>query len=97
MEITRRSILKAGAAAAATAAVPGVFAKQTNKAGTGKFYEKGAVRIYYEEAGSAVHRAHRSRPAVGILCRRPTRLDGPPQISTMSTSRGQFQRRGSVS
>ncbi|HLK48592.1 MAG TPA: alpha/beta hydrolase [Bryobacteraceae bacterium] len=47
MGSTRRSILKAGAAAAATR----VFA-QEGKSGTGKFYEKGPVRIYYEEAGS---------------------------------------------
>jgi pimeloyl-ACP methyl ester carboxylesterase len=52
MRSTRRTILAAGAAAAATAAVPRVFAQQTGKGGTGKFYEKGAVRIYYEEAGS---------------------------------------------
>jgi pimeloyl-ACP methyl ester carboxylesterase len=52
MDMTRRSILKAGAAAAATAAVPSIFARQTDRAGTGKFYERGAVRIYYEEAGS---------------------------------------------
>jgi hypothetical protein len=47
MGSTRRSILKAGAAAAATR----VFA-QSSKAGAGKFYEKGPVRIYYEEAGT---------------------------------------------
>src|SRR3954470_4073205 len=52
MGITRRTVLKAGAAAAATAAMPNVLAQQTNPIGTGKFYEKGAVRIYYEEAGS---------------------------------------------
>src|SRR5438477_12403432 len=52
MGSTRRSILAAGAAVAATAAVPRVFAQQPGKAGTGKFYEKGSVRIYYEEAGS---------------------------------------------
>src|SRR5579862_564450 len=51
MNSTRRTILAAGAAAAATAAVPSVFAQQPGK-GTGKFYEKGPVRIYYEEAGS---------------------------------------------
>ena len=33
------------------AAVPRVLAQQSNK-GTGKFYERGPVRIYYEEAGS---------------------------------------------
>ena len=52
MGSTRRNILAAGAAAAATAAVPRVFAQQTGAQGTGKFYEKGPVRIYYEEAGS---------------------------------------------
>src|SRR4030088_3464898 len=52
MGSTRRTILAAGAAAAATAAVPRLFAQQAGKGGTGKFYEKGPVRIYYEEAGS---------------------------------------------
>src|SRR5579864_8826575 len=52
MGSTRRTILAAGAAAAATAAVPQVFAQQAAQAGTGKFYEKGRVRIHYEEAGS---------------------------------------------
>jgi len=52
MGSTRRSILAAGAVAAATTAVPRVFAQQTGAPGTGKFYEKGPVRIYYEEAGS---------------------------------------------
>src|SRR5580692_2611695 len=49
---TRRNILKAGAAAAAMAAMPRVFAQQAGKGGTGVFYEKGPVRIRYEEAGS---------------------------------------------
>jgi pimeloyl-ACP methyl ester carboxylesterase len=52
MGSTRRTILAAGAAAAATAAVPGIFAQQAGKGGTGKFYEKGPVRIHYEEAES---------------------------------------------
>src|SRR6188474_1862988 len=52
MDWNRRTILKAGAAAAATAAVPRVFAQQAGQRGTGKFYERGPVRIYYEEAGS---------------------------------------------
>jgi len=52
MGLTRRTILAAGAAAAATAALPRAFAQQANNGGTGKFYEKGSVRIYYEEAGS---------------------------------------------
>src|SRR5579871_5033929 len=54
MGSTRRTILAAGAAAAATAAAPGVFAQQPDKKGTGKFYERGPVRIYYEEAGSGL-------------------------------------------
>jgi hypothetical protein len=32
--------------------MPRVFAQQPGKGGTGKFYEKGSVRIHYEEAGS---------------------------------------------
>src|SRR6185369_6110007 len=54
MRLTRRTVLTAGAAAAAAAAAPGIFAQQPNKTGTGKFYERGPVRIYYEEAGSGV-------------------------------------------
>src|SRR5918911_5466856 len=51
MASTRRTVLAAGVAAAAAAAVPRVFAgQQTGK--NGKFYERGPVRIYYEEAGS---------------------------------------------
>src|ERR1700721_2061931 len=52
MGLTRRTILVAGAAAAATAALPRAFAQQVSKGGTGKFYEKGSVRIYFEEAGA---------------------------------------------
>src|ERR1700733_685823 len=52
MGSTRRTILTAGAAAAATAAVPRSFAQQASNAGNGKFYERGSVRIYYEEAGA---------------------------------------------
>ena len=52
MGMTRRTILAGGAAVAATAAVPRVFAGQSGRGGTGKFYARGAVRIYYEEAGS---------------------------------------------
>src|SRR5262245_10878514 len=48
MDPIRRKILAAGAAATAMAAAPGLFAQ----AGKGKFYERGAVRIYYEETGS---------------------------------------------
>src|SRR5437870_7484439 len=50
MSSTRRTILAAGVAAAAAAAVPRVFAQQTGKGS--KFYERGSVRICYEEAGS---------------------------------------------
>src|SRR5918911_2282458 len=51
MASTRRTVLAAGVAAAAAAAVPRVFAgQQTGK--NGKFYERGPVRIYYEEVGS---------------------------------------------
>src|SRR4026209_1690565 len=49
---TRRNRLKAGAAAAAMAAMPRVFAQQAGKGGPGKFYEKGPVRIRYEDTGA---------------------------------------------
>ncbi|HSP68652.1 MAG TPA: alpha/beta hydrolase [Bryobacteraceae bacterium] len=52
MGSTRRTILAAGAAAAATAAASRVLAQQPGKEGTDKFFEKGSVRIHYEEAGS---------------------------------------------
>src|SRR5277367_3252831 len=52
MGLTRRTILAAGAAAAASAALPRAFADQASEGGSGKFYEKGPVRIYYEEAGA---------------------------------------------
>jgi pimeloyl-ACP methyl ester carboxylesterase len=50
---TRRDILTAGAAATALATTPALFAQQTGPGGTGaRFYEKGPVRIHYEESGS---------------------------------------------
>jgi len=53
MDPIRRKILKAGAAATAMAAAPGVFAQQTGPGGVAtRFYEKGPVRIRYAEAGS---------------------------------------------
>src|SRR3954466_5796761 len=52
MDPKRRALLAAGAAAAATSAVPRVFAIQPGTRATGKFYEKNAVRIRYEEAGA---------------------------------------------
>jgi len=53
MDPIRRTILTTGAAATAMAAAPRVFAQQTGQGGAARsFYEKGAVRIHYEEAGS---------------------------------------------
>jgi pimeloyl-ACP methyl ester carboxylesterase len=46
----RRNMLATGAAAAAMAAAPGVFAQPT---GQGSFYEKGPVRIHYEDTGGS--------------------------------------------
>ena len=48
----RRKLLKTGAAAAAMAAAPSVLAQQGGTAGTGRFYQKGNVRIHYEETGT---------------------------------------------
>src|SRR5215475_1740632 len=53
IDSNRRTILTTGAAATAVAAAPRVFAQQAGQGGTAmSFYEKGAVRIHYEEAGS---------------------------------------------
>src|SRR5947209_18401270 len=53
MDPIRRKILKTGAAATAMAASPRVFAQQTGPGGAAmSFYDKGPVRIHYEEAGS---------------------------------------------
>src|SRR5438128_12200307 len=53
MDPTRRTVLKTGAAATAMAAAPRVFAQQTGQRGAAmSFYEKGPVRIHYEDAGS---------------------------------------------
>ena len=62
MDLIRRKILATGAAATAVAAVRRVFggqanqADKTDKADQGSramsFYEKGPVRIHYQEAGS---------------------------------------------
>jgi pimeloyl-ACP methyl ester carboxylesterase len=53
MDPTRRKILKTGAVATAMAAAPRVFAQQAGQGGAVmSFYEKGPVRIHYEEAGS---------------------------------------------
>jgi len=53
MDSTRRTILATGAAATAMAVAPRAFAQQAGQEGTGaRFYEKGSVRIRYQEAGS---------------------------------------------
>jgi pimeloyl-ACP methyl ester carboxylesterase len=52
MDPIRRNILTTGAAAATLAVAPQVFAQQAGQGGTAKFYEKGSVRIRYDEAGS---------------------------------------------
>src|SRR3989441_6967507 len=52
MDPVRRKMLKTGAAVTAMAAAPGVFGQQNGKGGAMSFYEKGPVRIHYEEAGS---------------------------------------------
>jgi pimeloyl-ACP methyl ester carboxylesterase len=53
MGTTRRTLLTAGAAAAAVAAAPRALAQSTIKGETAMpFYEKGNVRIHYEEVGS---------------------------------------------
>lgn len=49
----RRKILQTGAAATVIAAARRVFGQQTGQGGVAmSFYEKGPVRIQYEEAGS---------------------------------------------
>jgi pimeloyl-ACP methyl ester carboxylesterase len=53
MDPIRRTILTTGAAATAMAAAPRVFAQQAGQGGTAMgTYEKGAVRIHFEEAGA---------------------------------------------
>jgi pimeloyl-ACP methyl ester carboxylesterase len=52
MDPTRRKILAAGAAATAMAAVPRVFGEAAQGGAAMSFYEKGAVRISYEEFGT---------------------------------------------
>ena len=47
----RRKLLKTGAAAAAMAATPSLLAQQSGNGESGRFYEKGKVRIRYEETG----------------------------------------------
>src|SRR6266700_6069064 len=53
MEQNRRNVLATGAAATAVAAASKVFAQQPGQGGAAtKFYEKGNVRIRYQEVGS---------------------------------------------
>jgi pimeloyl-ACP methyl ester carboxylesterase len=52
MDPIRRQLLKTGAGAAAMAAAPPIFAQQSGQERAARFYEKGPVRIRYEEAGS---------------------------------------------
>jgi pimeloyl-ACP methyl ester carboxylesterase len=53
MDPTRRKVLKTAATATAIAAAPRVFAQQPGKGGAAmSFYERGPVRIHYEEAGA---------------------------------------------
>jgi pimeloyl-ACP methyl ester carboxylesterase len=53
MDPIRRKLLKTGAAATAMAAAPRMFAQQAGPGGAGgSFYEKGPVRIRYEQTGS---------------------------------------------
>lgn len=52
MDPIRRKILAAGAAATAMAAAPRALAQQTGQESTGSFFERGPVRIHYQEFGS---------------------------------------------
>jgi len=52
MDPIRRKILTTGAAATAMAAGQRVFAQQAVRSGSPRLYEKGPVRIAYQEAGS---------------------------------------------
>src|SRR6202021_2718375 len=52
MDPIRRDILTTGALAAVTAAAPQVFAQQPDPGRAFRFYEKGDVRIRYQDVGS---------------------------------------------
>jgi pimeloyl-ACP methyl ester carboxylesterase len=52
MDSIRRKMLKTGAAATVMAAAPRVFAQGAGQEGAAKFYERGPVRIRYQETGS---------------------------------------------
>ena len=53
MDPIRRKILQAGAAAGAVAAAKSVFAQTGQAAPAGSFFEKGKVRIHYEDSGGS--------------------------------------------
>src|SRR5262245_30681417 len=53
MDSIRRTIMTTGAAATAMAPAPRVFEQRAGQGGAAmSFYEKGAVRIHYQEAGA---------------------------------------------
>lgn len=52
MDPNRRKLLAAGAAATAMSAAPRVFSQQSAQGGADSFFERGPVRIHYEEFGS---------------------------------------------
>ena len=52
VDLIRRKLLKTGAAAAAMAATSSVLAQQGGNGESGRFYQRGNVRIRYEEVGS---------------------------------------------
>src|SRR6266576_1679519 len=51
VDLFRRKLLKTGAAATAIAAAKNAFAQQGAQSAAGSFFEKGPVRIHYQEAG----------------------------------------------
>jgi pimeloyl-ACP methyl ester carboxylesterase len=51
VDLFRRKLLKTGAAATAIAAAKNAFAQQGTQSAAGSFFEKGPVRIHYQEAG----------------------------------------------
>ncbi len=53
MDNHRRTLLATGAAAAVVAAAPNAFAQNQAATGGGKFYQKGDVRIRYEDTGGS--------------------------------------------
>src|SRR5262245_36027457 len=52
VDSVRRKLLKTGAAAAAMAATPPVLAQQSGSGERARVYQRGNVRVHYEETGS---------------------------------------------